>query len=101
MTTTAKTLSGGDSASGANLSTAADGIILLRYLELEGQLRRGILVLKLRGRRHDNAVHEYEINDQGMRLLGPISGLSALLGGPSFITAEGRQQADLTDALRP
>ena len=101
MTTAAKTLSGGDSASGANLSTAADGIILLRYLELEGELRRGILVLKLRGRRHDHAVHEYEINDQGMRLLGPIGGLSAILGGPSFMTTEGRQRADLTDALRP
>ncbi len=101
LTTTAKTLSGGDSASGANLSTAADGIILLRYLELEGEVRRGILVLKLRGRRHDHAIHEYEIDDQGMHVLGPIGGPSIVLGGASFVTGEGRQRADLTNALRP
>jgi circadian clock protein KaiC len=101
LTTTAKTLSGGDSASGANLSTAADGIILLRYLELEGEVRRGILVLKLRGRRHDHAIHEYEIDDQGMHVLGPIGGLGIAFGGASFVTGEARQRADLTDALRP
>ena len=100
MTTTAKNLSGGDSASGANLSTAADAIILLRYLELEGEVRRGILVLKLRGRRHDHAIHEYEIDDQGMHVLGPIGGLSIVLGGAPFMTGEGWQRADLTDAPR-
>src|SRR6202023_3776379 len=81
MTTTAKTLSGGSSASGADLLTAADGIIVLRYLELEGEVRRGVLVLKLRGRRHDHAIHEYEIDNEGMRVFGPFGGFSMDLGG--------------------
>lgn len=100
MTTTAKTLSGGNSASGADLSTAADGIILLRYLELEGEVRRGVLVLKLRGRRHDHAIHEYEIDNQGMRVLGPIGGLSIVLGGAPFMSGDVRERNDLTDARR-
>ena len=81
MTTTLLTLLGGESATGVALSTVADSIVALRYLELEGELRRGILMVKLRGQAHDRTIHEYEITDNGIRLLGRLHGVAGILTG--------------------
>ena len=81
MTTTLLTLLGGESATGVALSTVADSIVALRYLELEGELRRGILMVKLRGQAHDRTIHEYEITDNGIRLLGRLQGVAGILTG--------------------
>ena len=81
MTTTLLTLLGGETATGVALSTVADSIVALRYLELEGELRRGILMVKLRGQAHDRTIHEYEITDNGIRLLGRLQGVAGILTG--------------------
>ena len=81
MTTTLLTLFGGESATGVALSTVADAIVALRYLELEGELRRGIAVVKLRGQSHDRTIQEYEITDNGIRVLGPFHGVAGILAG--------------------
>ena len=81
MTTTLLTLFGGESATGVALSTVADAIVALRYLELEGELRRGIAVVKLRGQTHDRTIQEYEITDDGIRVLGPFHGVAGILAG--------------------
>ncbi|MGO9956253.1 MAG: circadian clock protein KaiC [Solirubrobacteraceae bacterium] len=81
MTTTLLTLFGGESATGVALSTVADAIVALRYLELEGELRRGIAVVKLRGQAHDRTIQEYEITDHGIRVLGPFDGVSGIFAG--------------------
>ena len=81
MTTTLLTLLGGETATGVALSTVADSIVALRYLELEGELRRGILMVKLRGQAHDRTIHEYEITDNGIRLLGSLHGVAGILTG--------------------
>ena len=89
VTTTIDSLLGGISATGIALSTVADSIIALRYLELDGQLRRGILVVKLRGQCHDRAIHEYEITDHGFRILAPFRGVAGILAGrASFLGDE-------------
>lgn len=81
VTTTPSELTGAGEISGAELSTLTDGIILLRYLEVGGEMRRVVLVLKMRGRGHDRAVHEYEITDGGLRFGGPIRIEGPALGG--------------------
>jgi circadian clock protein KaiC len=81
MTTTLLTLFGGESATGVALSTVADAIVALRYLELEGELRRGIAVVKLRGQAHDRTIQEYEITDDGIRVIGPFHGVAGILAG--------------------
>jgi circadian clock protein KaiC len=88
LTTTLETLLGGESAADFD-STVADAIILLRYLDLEGQLRRGILVVKLRGQAHDRAIHEYEISDDGMRILAPFRGVRGILAGRASFVGDG------------
>jgi circadian clock protein KaiC len=81
MTTTLLTLFGGESATGVALSTVADAIVALRYLELEGELRRGIAVVKLRGQAHDRTIQEYEITDDGIQVIGPFHGVAGILAG--------------------
>ena len=89
VTTTLDTLLGGESATGIQLSTVADSIIALRYLDLEGQLRRGLLVIKLRGQAHDHAIHEYEITADGVRILAPFHGVGGILAGVASFLGDG------------
>jgi circadian clock protein KaiC len=51
-----------------HLSTLTDAIVLLRYMEIEGTMRRAIAILKMRGSRHDNHVRGFVINDTGMHI---------------------------------
>jgi circadian clock protein KaiC len=64
-----------------HISTITDAIVLLRYVEVEASVRRCLTVLKMRGSRHDKAIREYTITDQGMRLGGPMAGVAGILTG--------------------
>jgi circadian clock protein KaiC len=88
MTATLPTLLGSDHATAVYLSTITDSIIALRYYDLDSELRRALLVLKLRGGAHAHAMHEYEITASGMRLLGPIRGVRGILAGLAEATPE-------------
>ena len=37
-----------------------------------GELRRGLVVLKMRGSRHDQGIHEFTIDSQGMHIGHPL-----------------------------
>ncbi len=88
MTTTLPTLLGGEHATAVYLSTITDSVIALRYYDLDSEIRRAVLVLKLRGGAHAREMHEYEITDTGMRLLGPIRGVRGILAGLAEISPE-------------
>ena len=44
----------------------SDGIIILYYLRIESQYSRSITVWKMRGSKHSNKLHPYEISDKGI-----------------------------------
>jgi circadian clock protein KaiC len=48
------------------ISFLADNIILLRYAEIAGQLRKSIRVVKMRNSDHSKDLRAYEITTQGM-----------------------------------
>lgn len=48
------------------ISFLADDIIRLRYANIEGQLRKMITVIKMRGSKHSNDIREYEITSEGL-----------------------------------
>jgi circadian clock protein KaiC len=48
----------------------ADGIILLKVVEIRSKLRHALTVLKMRGTNYRNEVREYFINSNGVRLGG-------------------------------
>jgi circadian clock protein KaiC len=81
MTTTLPNLLGGDQATDLYLSTIADAILALRYFDLDSEVRRAILVLKIRGSHHAREMYEYEISEEGLSVLGPIEGIGGILAG--------------------
>jgi circadian clock protein KaiC len=60
----------------------SDAIIMQRYIELEGQLRRALAVVKVRGSQHSKDMREYEVDSKGMIVVGePLRTYEGLLTG--------------------
>lgn len=79
-TTASPSLVGGESVTSVHVSSLADTIILMRYLEVEGVIRRGMVVLKMRGSKTDHAIREYVIDDDGLQIGAPFNRHTGLLG---------------------
>lgn len=72
----------------SHISTMTDAIVLLRYVESGGSAHRALMVLKMRGSRHESGVREYTITDDGLQILGPMPGVVGFIpGSPSAPTA--------------
>ncbi|MEO5356965.1 MAG: circadian clock protein KaiC [Nitrospirae bacterium YQR-1] len=81
FTSTTPTLLGGTSITETHISTITDTIILLRYVELYGETRRGITVLKMRGSTHDKEIREFQIDSDGMHIGNPFRNVVGILTG--------------------
>ncbi|WP_291991501.1 circadian clock protein KaiC [Candidatus Accumulibacter sp. ACC003] len=81
FSSTTPTLLGGTSITEEHISTITDSIILLRYVEMFGEMRRGITVLKMRGSMHDKGIREYSIDGEGMHIGAQFHGISGILSG--------------------
>jgi len=53
-----------------SISFLCDDIIRLRYVSIEGQLRKILVVVKMRGGNHAKDIREYEITSKGVVILG-------------------------------
>lgn len=108
FTSTTGSLMGGDSITESHISTLTDSIILLRYVEMFGDMKRGLTVLKMRGSWHDKAIREFTIDKGGMRLGRPFRNVTGILSGspvhvsPTDIERVWRQfDADVGDRRQP
>ena len=89
FTSTTPSLLGGASVTEKHISTLTDTIILLRYVETQGRMRRALTVLKMRGSPHDHEIREYRIEATGMKIEGPFVDLTGILSGnPTLVPAE-------------
>jgi circadian clock protein KaiC len=55
------------------ISFLTDDIIRLRYVEIDGQLRKVMVVIKKRGGNHSKDIREYVITDNGVVVIHPRS----------------------------
>jgi circadian clock protein KaiC len=53
-----------------SISFLTDDIIRLRYISIDGQLRKIMVIIKMRGGNHSQDIREYEINSSGVMILG-------------------------------
>jgi circadian clock protein KaiC len=53
------------------ISFLTDDIIRLRYVEIDGQLRKVLMVVKMRGGNHSKDIREYVITGKGMVVIHP------------------------------
>ncbi len=76
----------GDMKSPVDVTYLADSVILLRYFEALGKVRRAISVVKKRTGRHEETIREFRITNTGLTLGGPLSGFQGVLRGvPTFV----------------
>ena len=81
FTSTTSDLMGGTTITDAHISTITDSIILLRYVETYGDMRRGITVLKMRGSAHEKHIREFMIDSSGMHIGKPFKEVSGIISG--------------------
>jgi circadian clock protein KaiC len=58
-----------------------ENLVLLRYVELRGRIHRVLSILKMRDSRYDGDLREFEIRDEGIRVLAPMRSVEGLLTG--------------------
>jgi len=80
FTLTSSELSGAK-ISGIGVSTTMDNIIMLRYVELEGKMERSLILLKMRGTKHDNLIRKFTIGNGGLSIISTFEGYSGILSG--------------------
>lgn len=67
----------------------ADTVILLRYFEVTGEVRRAASVIKKRSGPHEKSIRSYSIGEDGLTVGEPLTGLQGVLRGvPNFVGPE-------------
>jgi circadian clock protein KaiC len=84
----------GDMKAPVDVTYLADTVILLRYFEAKGMVRRAISIIKKRTGRHEGTIREFTIDHGGLHLGEPLIGFQGVLRGvPTLITESLQPQA--------
>lgn len=69
-----------------NISYIADTVILLRFFEAEGRMRKAISVIKNRAGPHEEAIREFRIDRKGVRVGQPLTAFRGVMTGtPEYV----------------
>jgi circadian clock protein KaiC len=85
----------GQMATPIDMTYLSDAVVLMRFFEAHGRIRRAISVLKKRTGAHEDTIREYGIDGQGIRVGEPLTGFRGVLTGVP--TYEGREGSLLKD----
>lgn len=76
----------GDMKAPVDVTYLADTVILLRYFEAVGHVRRAVSVIKKRTGAHEASIREYRIGQGGLVLGEPLTAFQGVLRGiPTFV----------------
>jgi circadian clock protein KaiC len=81
-------LVGGDMKSPVDITYLADTVILLRYFEAAGRIRRAISAMKKRTGNHENTIREFQIGPGGITLGAALTEFRGVLKGVPVYTGE-------------
>ncbi|MBS0638807.1 MAG: AAA family ATPase [Proteobacteria bacterium] len=69
-----------------DISYLSDAVLMLRYFEAGGQVRRALSVVKKRSGEHEHSIREFYLSGQGIKLGPPLTGFTGILSGtPQYI----------------
>ncbi len=71
----------GDMESPVDVTYLADTVILLRYFEAMGMVRRAISVIKKRSGSHEPTIREFRISNKGLTVGAPLEAFQGVLRG--------------------
>jgi len=78
----------GDMKSPVDVTYLADTVILLRYFEAVGRVRRAVSVIKKRTGAHEDTIREYRIGNQGILFGEPLVAFQGVLRGVPTLVGE-------------
>ena len=79
----------GDLHNAVDLSFLSDTVVLLRFFEVGGELRKAVSVVKKRTGVHELAIREFRMFPHGMQVGPPLAGLHGILTGVPSYAGEG------------
>ena len=80
----------GDMQSPVDVTYLADSVILLRYFEAMGKVRRAISIIKKRKGFHETTIREFTISDAGVTMGEPLEAFHGVLRGVPTYTGDQR-----------
>ena len=70
------------------VSFITDEIIIQRYIELEGELRRVMAVIKMRGSDHSHEIRSYEVTPKGVKMGAALTQYDGIMTGVPSLRAK-------------
>jgi circadian clock protein KaiC len=77
--------------SNTDVSYLADTVVLMRYFEAQGEVRRAISVLKQRTGDHERTIREFRVGRGGLALGEPLREFQGVLTGVPTFSGAGRE----------
>src|ERR1700738_1154860 len=78
----------GDMKAPVDVTYLADTVILLRYFEALGTVRRAMSIIKKSTRAHESTIREYRIDSRGLTIGEPLEGFQGILRGVPVCVGE-------------
>jgi circadian clock protein KaiC len=84
-----------------DLSYLSDAVLLLRYFEFEGEVRRALSVVKKRSGHHEHSISEFRLSGTGIAVGPPLKGFSGVLAGTPTYAGPGSAVLDAMAGRSP
>ena len=69
-----------------DLSYLSDAVLMLRYFEVAGTVRRALSVVKKRSGDHEHSIREFRLTKHGIKLGPPLTEFSGIFSGtPRYV----------------
>jgi circadian clock protein KaiC len=76
----------GSMSTNLSISYVADAVMLLRFFEAEGRMRKAISVVKNRAGQHEDAIREFRVDADGVRVGQPLTEFRGVMTGtPEYL----------------
>ena len=82
----------GDMKAPVDVTYLADTVILLRYFEAFGRVRRAISVIKKRTGAHEDTIREFRIGRRASRVGEPLTAFQGILRGVPLFVGQSRNE---------
>ncbi len=94
-------LVGNSMMSPVDVSYLADCVILLRYFELSGEIRKAVSVVKKRSGSHEKAIRPFAIGSDGLMVGPPLTEFHGVLSGTPLLDSNVASLMGFGDRLAP
>lgn len=87
---------GHNMATAVDVSYLADTVLMLRYFEAQGAVRRAVSVIKKRTGPHEDTIREFSITTKGIQVGKPLSDFKGVLTGTPDYIGQSAALSDIT-----